>query len=315
LSPTTQKELVVTDQVPYSNALAVEQAIKGAAKTAHKADPSRQISDLIRQAYYDRFLCRVFSDGDATEWVLKGGSGMLARVANARRTLDVDLFRNGYSKDQGLADLRRLAEIDLGDFFRFVLISHSDTIAEETQPYTDGYQVLFDVYLGVKKVDNLKVDLSAHETALDLPQAMDPANRLALPRLVSNPYRLYPLPQQIADKVCASLTIYNGRPSSREKDLVDLVVIALTQTVDARDAQDALQHEAKIRHLTLPEAFLLPATWGASYVKLAKNTPAADYGIIDAQALMTMFIDPLLAGTVMSMIWNPNQLSWVSLEI
>ena len=64
----------------YVDARAVEQAIKNAAKIAHEADPSRVISDLIRQAYFDRFLCRVFSDGDESEWVLKGGSGMLARV-------------------------------------------------------------------------------------------------------------------------------------------------------------------------------------------------------------------------------------------
>lgn len=59
---------------------AVESAIKAAAIAAHAAAPSRQTGDLIRQAYSDRFLCRVFSEGDASEWVLKGGNGMLARV-------------------------------------------------------------------------------------------------------------------------------------------------------------------------------------------------------------------------------------------
>jgi len=123
------------------------------------------------------------------------------------------------------------------------------------------------------------------------------------------------LPQQIADKVCASLTIYDGRPSSREKDLVDLVVIALTQTVDADDTGAALRHEARMRYLTLPEAFLLPATWGASYAKLSKNTPAASQTMADAQALMTKFVDPLFAGTVIGMTWNPGQLSWAAPEI
>ncbi len=48
---------------------------------------------------------------------------------------------------------------------------------------------------------------------------------------MSYPYRLYPVANQIADKVCATLADYHGRPSSREKDLVDLVVIAVTQSV------------------------------------------------------------------------------------
>ena len=296
----------------YASASAVEQAIKDAAKAAHRNDPSRQVNDLIRQAYYDRFLSRVFSDRDASEWVLKGGTGMLARVPQARRTLDIDLVREGYDKDQGLADLLRLAKRDLGDFFRFVYTSHTDTIAGETQPYADGYKVYFDVYLGVKLVDKLKVDLSAHQTPIGASHLVEPANRLALPRLVSHPYRLYPIPEQVADKVCASLTVYDGKPSSREKDLVDLVVIALTQIVDSELAGAALRHEARMRRLTLPGKFTLPSTWGASYAKLAKSTRASGHTIADAQALMSAFIDPLLMQSVPRATWDPVTRTWVT---
>jgi len=45
---------------------------------------------------------------------------MLARVPSTRTTLDIDLYRDGFTLDQALADLRRLAKIDLGDHFRFV---------------------------------------------------------------------------------------------------------------------------------------------------------------------------------------------------
>jgi len=92
-------------QEGYPSALAVEAAIKAAAKKTNAADPTRQVGDLIRQAYYDRFLCRVFSEGDESEWVLKGGSSMLARLPNARRTRDTDLYRCGYDKDAALAEL------------------------------------------------------------------------------------------------------------------------------------------------------------------------------------------------------------------
>jgi hypothetical protein len=294
----------------YKDARSVEMAIKAAAGTAHKVDPSRKIEDLIRQAHYDRFLCRIFSGGDGSEWVLKGGSGMLARVPNARRTLDIDLFRFGYDKDQALVDLRRLAAVDLGDFFRFVYISHTKTIAGETQPYADGYKVHFDVYLGVKKVDALKVDLSAHETRMRSPHPVEPANRLALPRMVSHPYRLYPLPEQIADKVCASLAVYDGKPSSREKDLVDLVVIALTQTVDADQTRAAIHREARMRRIHLPRAFTLPTSWGRAYTKLARNTSAAGHTIAGARTLTAAFIDPLLTGTVAGTTWNPANRAW-----
>ncbi|MDR0783299.1 MAG: nucleotidyl transferase AbiEii/AbiGii toxin family protein, partial [Propionibacteriaceae bacterium] len=115
----------------YTSAQAVEAAIKSAAKKANSENPSRQVDDLIRLAYYDRFLCRIFSGGENSEWVLKGGTGMLARIPNARRTLDADLFRTGLDKDQALGELRRMAEVDLGDFFRFIYIEHRDILADD----------------------------------------------------------------------------------------------------------------------------------------------------------------------------------------
>ncbi|MDR1151805.1 MAG: hypothetical protein LBK72_04900, partial [Bifidobacteriaceae bacterium] len=93
----------------YSGWRAVEQAIKQAAVRVHAEDPGREIEDVIRQVHYDRFLCRVFGGDTHRVWVLKGGTGMLARVANARRTQDIDLYLEGHDKDTALSDLRELA--------------------------------------------------------------------------------------------------------------------------------------------------------------------------------------------------------------
>lgn len=293
----------------YLDAHAVEAAIKAAAKNAHAVDPNRQVGDLIRQAYYDRFLCRVFSETDAGEWVLKGGTGMLARVPSARRTLDADLLKVGYDRERALADLRRLAGIDLGDHFRFVYREHRVILADDTQPYMDGYRVAFDAYLGVKQVDAIKIDLSVGTQSTDNLDIAEPANRLALPRLVSYPYRLYPVANQIADKVCATIADYNGRPSSREKDLVGLVVIAVTQTVEASILRQAIVSECAKRKLVVPDEFAAPAHWGSAYAKLARNTPAAPYSISVARVLVRGLIDPLLAGKAFG-VWDPVAGGW-----
>jgi hypothetical protein len=294
----------------YKDARAVQMAIKSAAATANRADPFRKVENLIRQAYYDRFLSRVFSEGRDSEWVLKGGSGMLARVPNARRTLDADLYREGYDKDKALADLRRLAGIDLDDFFQFVYREHHAILADDIQPYTDGYRVTFDAFLGQKQIDTIKVDLSTHVGATGNLTIANPANRLDIPRLSSSPYRLYPVANQIADKVCATLAEYRGgRSSSREKDLVDLVVIAVTQKVGASALGAAIISEAHLRRLELPATFVVPPTWGASYAKLAKGTPAEPYGIDAAKALMAEFIDPVLVGEAVG-DWLPETQTW-----
>lgn len=126
---------------PYSDARAVEMAIKTSAEAANRADPSVSVSERSRQVHFDRLLCRVFSEGDASTWILKGGTGVLARVPNARATLDIDLYMNGYSLDQALTALRRLVSTDLGDYFRFEYFGHKQSLAGDQQPYADGYRV------------------------------------------------------------------------------------------------------------------------------------------------------------------------------
>jgi hypothetical protein len=108
----------VGEPEPYPTAKGVEDAIKAAARRAFAADPSLTTDERIRLEHFNRFLSRVFSEGTDSEWLLKGGTGLLARVPSARATLDIDLYREGYGLDEAVEDLRRLAARDLGDHFR-----------------------------------------------------------------------------------------------------------------------------------------------------------------------------------------------------
>ena len=93
---------------PYKDPRSVEMAIKEAVRAMHAADPAVSVDERIRPAHFDRLLCRVFSQGAHSDWVLKGGTGMLARIPNTRATKDIDLFATGYTLDQALAALRQL---------------------------------------------------------------------------------------------------------------------------------------------------------------------------------------------------------------
>lgn len=48
-------------------------------------DPGTAYREMLR----DRFLCRVFDDTDG-RFILKGGSGLLARTPNVRATKNID---------------------------------------------------------------------------------------------------------------------------------------------------------------------------------------------------------------------------------
>lgn len=102
----------------YPTSKGVERAIKHAARTQAETI-GRSVKMLVDEEVHRRFLSRVFSEGEESQWILKGGAGMLARVPTARATTDLDLLQEGYSLDQALEDLRRLAAVDLGDHFLF----------------------------------------------------------------------------------------------------------------------------------------------------------------------------------------------------
>lgn len=312
IMPPTEGDDEMADK-GYSAPAGVEAAISAAAKNAYAADPSISVSDRIRQEYFRRFLSRVFADGGDSGWLLKGGTGVLARVGSARTTTDVDLFRQNASLDVALSDLRRLAAIDLGDFFRFEYTTHTGAVAGQ-QTYADGYHITFDVYIGANKRGNLGVDLVVNVIVTDEPTITPPANGLNLPRLVSHDFRLYPVVDQIADKVCATLALYNGRASSREWDLVDLVVLAVSEDVDADKLRQALTAEARVRNIQLPESFAAPTSWGRRYAKDAKPVPAcADYRTVDlALDLMHTFIDPALRDAVAGSTWLHTVRTWRS---
>jgi hypothetical protein len=304
-------------ETSYASPAAVEQAIKAAANQAFCADASISVDERIRLEHFHRFLSRIFSQGGNHDWVLKGGTGMLARIPSARATMDIDLYNHDQSLDKALTELRRLASIDLGDFFRFQFTGYSKTLIGTNNDYTNGYQVNFDVYIGVQKKRSFHVDLVTATTTTDDVEISTPANALNLPKLKSYPYRLYPVADQIADKVCATIALYNGKPSSREKDLVDLVIMATTYDIDAAKLRKALVAEKSRRSLTLPTVFPVPASWGTRYAKLAHDVPACSgYRHIDAaKELMKDFLDPILgtqAGTSAAKhaIWSHVRCRW-----
>lgn len=295
----------------YTSAAGVEAAIRDAARKAAAVDSSITIGDRITQEYFRRFLSRIFSEADDTGWMLKGGTGVLARVGSARTTRDVDLFRRDQSIEGALADLRRLAAIDLSDYFRFEYTGHGSAVGGQ-QTHTEGYHVSFDVYVGANKRGTLNVDLVVNVVITDEPTVTSPANGLDIPKLPSHDYRLYPVVDQIADKVCATFAEYSGKPSSREWDLVDLVVLATTEDVSADKLRRAITAEARARSLALPERFTVPATWGRRYANDAKRVPACtDYRTVDlATALISSFLDPALRDEVAGKTWSHDALGW-----
>lgn len=310
----------------YRDWRSLEFAIKEAAKkTAAKADPgikAAHVSAQIKQARYDRFLSRVFAEGETSEWLLKGGVSMLARVPRSRTTKDVDLA-SLHAADLAEASraLSALVAVDLGDHLTFRLVRTAPTGQGNHQPGVATQRLTFacfDVHED-SRVDTITVDVVVGSAPTSRTEVVEPANRLHLRRpLVTHPYRLYPVVDQIADKVCATIdtTYPGGKRSSRVKDLVDLVVLAHTQSVEltelrvAIEAKRVLSAIAPFAHVDIPE------DWDRTYPATAEGVPTAEpYTAATAGELVARFIDPALDKSSNQAFWYPTELAWSTTRV
>lgn len=290
-----------------------------AAVKARAADQARghggTTQQVIRQFVYDRLLARLFHDPNAP-WVLKGGNALMTREPDAARaSLDLDLAARHAQDhlDYLLHALEDAAALDLGDHFRFVIVGRREHHGD-TQPNVMGYQLTLAAYCGIKNIDTIKIDLVTGTLITATPQPVARSS-LAIDGLDPVLVTVYPIADHVADKVCATAEIHgpHGRASSRVRDLVDLVVIATTQTVRADELSRAISLEWSYRGLPGRPTFRPPPEWAAGYVGLARRTPACARFPTFADAVRLIsdaFLRPPLAGDYTGQTWDPSELAW-----
>jgi hypothetical protein len=101
-------------------------------------------------------------------------------------------------------------------------------------------------------------------------------------------------------------------PSTRYRDLVDLVSIVSTATVDAAAQQKALRSEGKRRGIVLPNRFDVPdrALWERGYAAEARRSLLTTAQTLDdGLAIVRPFVDALLQETATGQ-WNPKTQRW-----
>lgn len=293
-------------EFPYRSAQAFGAALTDRLK-ATAAESRYTVSQLRRQFAYDRLLARLFAHPD-TEWVLKGGVAMLARLPLARHSSDVDLAAQRDSPAAALAALRDDAARDLADFFTFRL-DPPRTLVQGIQ----GVRVPVDARLGQRLFERFSVDLVTGTVITGIPETAPPVPDISIPGLVRPPYRVYPLADSLADKIAGITEEHNGRPSTRFRDLVDILLIAHERPVDAEALAAAVNSERLRRRLPSTPHLVVPdhALWRGGYARAAGDLPSLPERDLDqALALARAFLDPVLAGRRAHGTWNPTTLDW-----
>jgi hypothetical protein len=172
-------------------------------------------------------------------------------------------------------------------------------------------------YIGATQWASFHVDLVGSDiTMTGEPEDVPPLARVAMPDLEQHGYRAYPLVDHVADKVAATFDRWGESevPSTRYKDLVDLVAIVTEATVDADAQTTALASEAERRRISLPRGFDVPARdlWERGYAaEVARSLLPIARTLDEALAVVRPFLDPLLQESAAGQ-WDPNHGRWVS---
>lgn len=212
--------------------------------------------------------------------------------------------------DDAVADMRAAQEIDLGDYFSFI-VKRTEDLGPEEGAAAIRFRVAAD--LAGRRFEQVVVDVG-----LSGPLPAEP-ERLALPNLLAfaglPPFEAptLPLEQHVAEKFHAYTRSYEGgQRSSRTKDLVDLVLIASTARFEYKPLRTAVEDTFRLRSThPLPIDVPLPLdNWAVPYERLALSV-SINPALATAHRDVAGFLDPVLGETLApNAQWNSVQSRW-----
>lgn len=209
----------------------------------------RPLDRVRKEAAAQRLLARLVAVAPEGSWVLKGGLALVIRMGErARATRDADAtWRAGVESLQ--ATLEEVADVDVGDWFRFEIASGRELVAEGPE---GGLRFPVVSRLNGRVFELLTLDVNL------MPDDPRPAETIVLPNLFEfagfEPVvvPIVPPAQHLAEKLHAYVRNY-GAANSRAKDLYDMLAIADTVPLPSADEVAAVCRQTfALRHTVWP---------------------------------------------------------------
>jgi hypothetical protein len=276
---------------------------------ARSRDRNVQLIRLRKQVVFDRLIARLLASAP-DRWVVKGGIALELRYGvRARMTKDLDLGRRG-SEEAATAELEDALAVNLGDFFRFGIRTATD-IDDMTERVAIRYRI--GSTLAGRRFEDVVVDVAISGSLVGEPESLGGLDLLDFAGIAPAVIPVVGLEQHVSEKLHAYTRTYEGqRPSSRVKDLIDLVLIRASSTFEAGDLRRALRLTFSDRSSQNLPAQLPPppSGWAATYPALADEV-GLDPDVAIGHRLAAEFLDPILSGAVADDArWDPTSGAW-----
>lgn len=292
----------------YRDAAAFRQALERRLKE-RAAGVGAQVARDRKRVAFDRLLARLVAVA-ADRWLLKGGFALDLRLTErARATKDIDLdWRD--REDELLDALLDAADHDAGDFFIFRI----ERAGVPDDQLGGSWRFRVSASLAGREFETFLLDIGFRVIPTERVEGLTTPELLAFAGLPPVTVPALPLETQVAEKLHAYTRIYaDSQPSSRTKDLVDLVLISELANLDATFLQRAIQETFTVRGThPVPESLPPPPqAWNAPFGELAR-TIGIPTDLAAGHAAAADLLDPILNRRLSNATWDIGKKQWVT---
>jgi hypothetical protein len=293
----------------YDTGDAFRTAIEQRLKNRAGGKPLQFLDRQRKMIVFDRYLARLLTVAPG-QWIVKGGVALNFRLQErSRMTQDLDLASEA---DEGviLDYLLDAADTNLGDHFAF---SVERVTAANPQQTAEAVTYRVRAELGERPFELVTLDVALSEPLPAVPDIVRGSDFLMFAGIPVFEVPTLPLHRHLAEKVHAYTRTYGaGHPSTRVKDLIDIVLICEASSFSSAELKDQMEMTFAIRAThALPKRLSgPPAHWTASFRAMALEVGINPI-IRNGFALVASFLDPVLAGTLpYPSAWNAELAQW-----
>jgi predicted nucleotidyltransferase component of viral defense system len=292
--------------VRYRDAAAFRQALEQRLRARAGGDGARLARDRKRVAF-DRLLARL-NEVAPGDWLLKGGFALDLRLADrARATRDVDI--DWKADEEELAEtLIEAAGVDGDDFFTFG-IEHTG-MAPERLGGSHRFRVT--ASLAGRPFETFLLDVGLRSSLIEQRDTLTTTDLLVFAEIEPVEVPAVPLERHIAEKLHAYTRRYgDDQPSSRVKDLIDLVLMSELASFEYGRLRDAIVRTFGERDTHELPASLPPPSgdWSQPYRALATEV-GLDPDLAAGHRAAATFLDPILGETPDLDRWDERTMTW-----
>lgn len=257
----------------YQPPTALRRALEDRLLTAVRREGG-DIQRMRRQAAFDRLLCRLFHEPDPP-WLLKGGYAMELRIQKARTTRDVDLAirqlpdgAKEWNAAAVRASLERAAAVDLKDGFEFTI--GEPTMDLDAAP-NGGARYPVEAQMAGRRFASFHLDVSAGDVLREPFEILEGQDWLGFAGIARAKLTAISREEQFAEKLHAYTLPRTGRTNTRVKDLVDMVLLFDSGTMDRTRLAENITATFRRRSThTVPSSLPEPlSSWNEPFGELA----------------------------------------------